>query len=55
MGLYWVPGHAGVQRRGNEIINNLSTDVSVQKFAGSEPSFWGSLAEHKKEDKTLSG
>ena len=35
MGLYWVPGHAGVQ--GNDIANKLARDVSVQKFVGPEP------------------
>jgi hypothetical protein len=35
MGLYWVPGHAGVQ--GNEIADKPSKDGSVLKFAGPEP------------------
>ena len=37
VGLYWVPGHAGV--RGNEITCRLSRDGSVQKFVEPEPSF----------------
>jgi len=32
VGLYWVPGKAGVQ--GNEIANKLARDSSVQKFVG---------------------
>jgi hypothetical protein len=35
VGLYWVPGHAGVQ--GNEIADKLARDASVQRFVGSEP------------------
>jgi hypothetical protein len=35
MGLYWVPGHAGV--RGKEIANELARDCSVLKFVGPEP------------------
>jgi hypothetical protein len=35
VGLYWVPGHAGV--RGNEITNKLARDGSVQWFVGPEP------------------
>ena len=34
MGLYWVPGHAGV--RGNEITDKLARDCSVQRFVGPE-------------------
>jgi len=41
VGLYWVPGHAGV--RGDEIADKLARDGSVQKFVGSEPSLGGSL------------
>ena len=35
VGLYWVPGHAGV--RGNEIANKLARNGSAQRFIGSEP------------------
>jgi len=35
VGLYWVPGHAGVQ--GNEILDRLARDGSVLKFVGPEP------------------
>ena len=35
MGLYWVPGHAGV--RGNKIANKLARSGSVQRFVGPEP------------------
>ena len=34
MGLYWIPGHAGA--RGNEIVDKLARDGSVQKFVGPE-------------------
>ena len=40
VGLYWVPGHAGV--RGNEIADKLARDGSVQRFVGPEP-FSGSV------------
>jgi len=40
VGLYWVPGRAGV--RGNEVANKLAGDGSVQWFVGPEP-FFGSL------------
>jgi len=35
VGIYWVPGHAGV--RGNEITNKLARDGSGLKFVGTEP------------------
>ena len=35
VGLYWVPGHAGVRR--NEIADKLARDSSVQGFVGSKP------------------
>jgi len=35
VGLYWVPGHAGV--RGNEITDKLAKDSSALKFVGTEP------------------
>ena len=35
VGLYWVPGHAGV--RGKEIADELPRSGSVQQFVGSEP------------------
>jgi len=40
VGLYWVPGHAGV--RGNEIANELARDGCLPKFAGPEPALGGS-------------
>jgi ribonuclease HI len=40
VGLYWVPGHAGVG--GNKIADRLARDASAQKFVGPEPSL-GSL------------
>jgi len=43
VGLYQVPGHAGVQRRGNKITNKLTTDGSVQKYVGPEPSLGVSM------------
>jgi hypothetical protein len=35
VGLYWVPGHAGIRR--NEIADKLARDSSVQRFVGTEP------------------
>jgi ribonuclease HI len=35
VGLYWVPGHAGV--RGNEIADRLARNGSAQRFVGPEP------------------
>jgi ribonuclease HI len=35
VGLYWVPGHAGV--RGNEIADRLTRDGSGRGFLGPEP------------------
>jgi hypothetical protein len=35
VGLYWVPGHAGL--RGNNITDKLARDGSVQWFVGPEP------------------
>ena len=35
VGLYWVPGHAGV--RGNEIADKLARGGSCQKFIRPEP------------------
>jgi hypothetical protein len=32
VGLYWIPGPAGIQ--GNEIANKLTRDGSVQRFVG---------------------
>jgi hypothetical protein len=35
VGLYWVPGHAGV--KGNEIADKLARSGSVQRSVGPEP------------------
>ena len=37
VGLYWVPGHAGV--RGNEIADEIAGNGPVLKF-GPEPALW---------------
>jgi ribonuclease HI len=39
VGLFWVPGHAGV--RGNEITDRLARSGSGQRFTGPEPFFGG--------------
>jgi hypothetical protein len=53
MGLYWVPGHAGV--RGNEIADKLARDDSVQWSVLLEPFLGGLWAEYKKKDEMLGG
>ena len=40
VGLYWLPGHAGVT--GNEIADRLARSGSGQRFIGPEL-FWRSL------------
>ena len=49
MALYWVPGHAGVQR--NEIANRLAKNGSVQKFVRTELSLGVSTQNIKKQIK----
>ena len=49
MGLYWVPGHAGVRR--NEIAGKLATGGSFQKFIRPEPSLGVSRQNIKKKKK----
>ena len=47
MGLYRVPGHAGVKRRGNKITSKLATDGSFQRFVGPEPTLGVSMQDIK--------
>ena len=53
VGLYWVPGHAGV--RENEVSDKLARDGSVQKFVETQPCVGGFCAERKKKYETLGG
>jgi hypothetical protein len=46
VGLYWVPGHAGV--RGNEIADELARGGSVLEFLGPEPALGVSRRDIKK-------
>jgi ribonuclease HI len=48
VGLYWVPGHAGV--RGNEIVEELRRDGSVLAFLGPEPALGVSKTGYTKKD-----
>ena len=38
MGLFWVPGHAGI--RGNEIADGLARGGTALRFLGTEPALW---------------
>jgi len=51
VGLYWLPGHAGL--RGNEIADKLARDGSVQRFVGLAPFLGVSRQNIRKKDKTL--
>ena len=53
MGLYWVPGHAGV--RGIEIADKIARDGSVQNFVVPEPFLWVSMQNDGRKIKTLDG
>ena len=53
VGLYFVPGHTGVQ--GNKIVSKRARDSSVRKFVRPELFLGGLYAEHEKKDKTLGG
>ena len=47
VGLYWVPGHAGVRR--NKITDKLTRDSSLQRFVGPEPALGvSSLSKRRK-------
>ena len=55
MGLYRVPGHAGIKRIGNKITDKLAIDGSVQRFVGPEPSLGVSIQDIRRKIKMLSG